>query len=490
MNVDFLDWEPDKGDFLNPATPFIKNVIPSARGYLPFYGLTEETDAIDSACRGAITTRDKVGNPYTYVGSGTKLYSLGAATWSDVSKASTAYALLDDENWEFAKWGEKVIAVGGINSSTPVPPQIITLGGANFADLSGSPPQAKHIAVVRDFVVLGNLYESADTYPYRVRWSGQNDETNWVTDVLLQSDHQDLLGQGGHIQSIKGGEYGIIFQEYSTWRMDYVGSPVVFAFDEILPGIGLLAKNSAVQYGETIFFLSNEGFKALVGGQTQSDIGANKIDRWFFSNLKSSELNNVIGAIDRQKRIISWIFVSNDGGTLPDKMLIFDIPTGKWSYCDIDLEWAFSTLGTTYTLEDLDSVSGSLDALPYSLDSGAYNTTNIAIAGFSHNHKSGSFTGSQLAATFRTPEIAPNYGRTLLGRVKHRLLGVTGMTLKVKHRNDLANAQTTETYATKQRDDSYVMRLNSKYYQFEVDATTFTRAIGVEVLEPIKSSIY
>ena len=35
---------------------------------------------------------------------------------------------------------------------------------------------------------MGNNSESATLYPNRVRWSGINDETNWVTSKKLQSD--------------------------------------------------------------------------------------------------------------------------------------------------------------------------------------------------------------------------------------------------------------------------------------------------------------
>ena len=50
-----------------------------------------------------MSARDKTGQVYSYAGDKTKLYSLSANTHSDVTNTGGAYALGDEENWEFAK---------------------------------------------------------------------------------------------------------------------------------------------------------------------------------------------------------------------------------------------------------------------------------------------------------------------------------------------------------------------------------------------------
>jgi hypothetical protein len=69
------------------------------------------------------------------------------------------------DQWQFAQFNNFVFAVQ-INTA----PQVFDLTSSTaFADLAGSPPQARYIAVVNRFVFLSGLGSST---PYRITWSG------------------------------------------------------------------------------------------------------------------------------------------------------------------------------------------------------------------------------------------------------------------------------------------------------------------------------
>ena len=148
INLKFGNWMPDQPDFHNGGATEAKNVIPFANSYLPLKAVTQLTDAIDARARGAISVREAGGQAYLFTGDATKIYSLAANVHTNVSKSGN-YSLSEEENWEFIKFGETVIAIS-IDQAT----QAITLGGSAFADLSGSPPKARHGAVVANFVVF------------------------------------------------------------------------------------------------------------------------------------------------------------------------------------------------------------------------------------------------------------------------------------------------------------------------------------------------
>src|SRR5262249_12131369 len=128
-------------------------------------------------------------------------------------------ALPASDHWQFVQFGNFVIAV-----QVNAPPQVFDLtSSAAFADLGGSPPQARCAAVVGRFVVLSGLSST----PYRIQWSGLNATTTWTSGVN-SSDFQDLP-DGGIVRGVAGGEYGVIFQETAMRRMIYApGSPVIF----------------------------------------------------------------------------------------------------------------------------------------------------------------------------------------------------------------------------------------------------------------------
>jgi hypothetical protein len=118
-------------------------------------------------------------------------------------------------------------------------PQVVTLGAPTSRHSPDLPPKARHIAVVRDFVVLGNV-DDGTARPNRVAWSAINNSADWAVSASTQSDIQDLQGDGGWVQKVVGGEYGLVFQERAVWKMTYIGSPVIFQFDLIERSRGAL----------------------------------------------------------------------------------------------------------------------------------------------------------------------------------------------------------------------------------------------------------
>ena len=229
--VDFGDWAPDLPEFANPGALVCNNVLPAAQSYFPARETVNvSTNALDSTCLGAVTARDSDNNVYVYAGDSAKLYELLDNAFVDESKGG-GYSTGAEDVWEFAVWDreQKVIAT---NFTDPV--QGIDIGGGatgTFADLitSTNKPKAKHVAVVRNFLVLGHTDDTTDgVRSQRVWWSGIGDETDFDPDATTQSDFSDL-DTGGWVQRIIGGaEYGVIFQEKQIRRMEYEGSPIIF----------------------------------------------------------------------------------------------------------------------------------------------------------------------------------------------------------------------------------------------------------------------
>ena len=79
--------------------------------------------------------------------------------------------------------------------------------------------------------------------------------------------------------------------------MSYVGVPLIFQFDKIADNIGAFAPKSVASYGNMVFFLAQDGFYKLTGGQQLTPIGNGKVDNFFFDDL-SSNLDGITSAVD------------------------------------------------------------------------------------------------------------------------------------------------------------------------------------------------
>lgn len=296
---------------------------------------------------------------------------------------------------------------------------------------------------------------------------------------------QDLQ-EGCWIQKVVGGEYGVIVREHAIHRMDYIGPPLVMMFDQTLTGVGTPAPNSVVKFGDDIYLLTQTGFEVIREGRARRDIGANRINGWFFGQLDTSQVLRVVGSLDRINRRVFWIFPGGGNASgLPNNGVIYDIDSDRWARFEDELEWVYDALGEGTTLEQLDAISASIDALGDSLDSRKWIGGAIAINVFDDTHKSGEFSGAAMAAVLETTEQQLTVGKRVhVSRVRPEIEGAGTLTLQAGTRESQDNAVTWGTTATIARDNGYPMRAQARYHRFRANISGgFTRAQGINVVE-------
>lgn len=483
--VPFGEWLPDLPAFNNPGATVAKNVVPAAASYSSFPNLNVYTSSIGSACKGGIVARDINGTYYNYVGDASALYMATGLSWSNVSRlVGGGYTVSSNDFWEFAQFGNRVIAVNGFTDD----PQAITIGAANFAALSGAPPKAKHIATVRDFVVMGNISATA-TSPQMVRWCAINNANSWTPDAATMADFQDLPGDGGWIQKIIGGEYGTVFQQRAIYRMTFVGSPLVFQFDKIQTNIGVYAPQSVVGYRNFTFFLSEDGFY-MFDGTNVTPIGTGKIDNTFFADLDVSNVHRIHAIVDAKRKIVIWAYpgTGNTGGN-PNRLLIYNWVFRRWSRIeDVNIEMLLNTTTVTYTLDSLDGFSTTLDAILVSLDSNQWITGEFVIGAFNSNHRLSLFNGSAMAAVVETGEIQFNRavdGLTYVTGVRPVAEGYSAsLTLAVATRDVLTQSASFAAAVSPNSTGYAEVRSTARFHRFRMTTTnntSFDHLQGVDV---------
>jgi hypothetical protein len=325
------------------------------------------------------------GTAINTAGTGTGTHSV---TWLYSSLSS-------DAQWQFTQFGNYVIAV-----QENIVPQVYDLSSSTaFASLGGSPPQAAYVATVGRFVVLSGLLSN----PYRIQWSGLNATTTW-TSGTNSSDYQDFP-DGGIVRGVGGGESGIVFQDQAIRRMSYLpGNPLIFQIERIAQDLGLFAPYSLIRAGDVLYFHTAHGFHKIAPGGAPEQIGRERVDRYFFDDLDKTELQLFIGSADPRSTRVFWAYKSTSGTTgLYDKMIGYDYTLDRWFTAAMSGEYLLGMSQPGITLENLDSISSSIDALGATLDSFAVSTQPL-IAQFNSDHKMGFFSGANLEATFESSE--------------------------------------------------------------------------------------
>jgi hypothetical protein len=315
MIIEFGEWLPDAPVFGNSLED-IENLVPAPFGYIAIRGNVDVGDMPVgtttlfggfSAVNGA-TVED-------FCGDADDLYRLtwggSSVTTANASKSANAYSAAS--MWDFTQFGTKIIAVNGGTSGADTP-QIITVGSANFADLTTSPPKAKTITTMRDFVVMGHTYDSVDgERNNRIWWCGFGDETDWVPSAATQCDFQDLRSKNGAVQRICGGSDVIIVTTTSVLLMTYVGPPEVVRFDEIAPGRtrGTQYPESVIRDGDTVYYWSEVGPVSVSKTGEVKYLAEGKCQNYLLREVTDSGLATPRAYRDPQYGAICW----NIGGT-------------------------------------------------------------------------------------------------------------------------------------------------------------------------------
>lgn len=479
--IPFGEWLPDQAPLNSSGATVATNVIAAARGYRPFLGLATLSQAGDAYLRGFFATIDSSGTVHLFAGNATKLYKFNASTAALDDVKSGAYTLASKDQWKFVQFGTSVYAASGLSNAL----QKYTIGSSStFANVSGS-PNAKFLAVIRDFVVTAHVNYSSTTHPSRVRWSQINDADTW-TIGSNQADIQDIP-DAGNITGLVGGDFGVVLLERGIARMQYVGSPLIFTFDMVETGHGCDIPNSIAALAPTqIFYLASDGF-FMFNGERSIPIGAEKVDTFFFDDSSPHDLDRLSCSIDPINQVVAWSYVSTEstGGT-PDKIIMYNYAVGRWSLAELDHEFIGTIISPSFTLEALATISSSLDALGTSLDSRFFRGGQSAFAA-SSSSKIASFTGDALAATLETGEFEPSKLKKSL--VKSVTPYVTSkdvaptLTVQVGSRSRQIDTVSFTASANLNTDNFVPVRSNGRYHRVRVNASggTWRYALGVDV---------
>ena len=466
------------------------NVMPGASGFLPAPSLQPVISALPSQCKGAVAVVTDDGSVDVFAATATNLYRLLplTSTWADSSSSIVQpdpvlddtgetvladdgsivylttvttpgnfdpvlddagegvlddsgnlifvsdeslphYALPDGDQWRFAAFGPSMLAINDVDGL-----QAIALSGGNQFVTVSTAPAAKYIAVVRDFVLLGAVAGNQK----RVQWCANNDYTSW-TPAVRESDFQDFP-DGGPVRGLIGGEVGWIFQETKVSRMSYApGTATIFQFDEIEGGAGLAGPASLVRLRQTAYYLALDGFRKfdLRSGASEV-IGVGKWQRWFLDDIKPSYEFSVIGAAHPVRPVIQWAYVSKTNSTIiPNRILVYDWSIDEASYIDVSVEAMLTWISPGVTLDSMDSI-GNLDALPFSLDSLAWQGGAGAFAMFDTTHALNLQAGPAMQATIITGDGAQP-SRTFISGTRPTV-DASGVTVAVAMRERHADA--------------------------------------------------
>lgn len=470
MKLPFAEFRPDVATVDTGFSDIIRNVYPTAVGYSPIKSLSAYSGALASAPKGFISVQTSDGATKVFAATQTKLYRLASdLTWTDVSLGSGTYnGPGADEYWSFAVFNGYLYATN-VNDALQ---RIDIDSGTAFAAVSGSPPQARYVAAVESYLVLGSLASDEGA----IAWCDTGDPTNWSTGNADEQSFPD----GGPVMGVLGAAKRVIQQTTERLMVHQPGSALVFAFEKIANARGTVAPASIIEVGDSYAYLSEDGF--YFNG---IPIGKEKVDRYFLDLVNTDRLFAVMGGFDPVRRLFRWAFHTGDGAAF-DWQLIYSPSTERWSQVVENVTFISYGAVPGITLEGLDALYADLESVPYSLDSRIWQGGRAVFASFSSDYKLAFNEGATLEALMETTETGfIEGGRALLNGCRPLIDGDTGAatTARAGTRERMAGTVSYGSYASLQASGRVPLRKGGRYHRVGTKVAAgavWSHARGVE----------
>jgi hypothetical protein len=438
---------PDKPARLNDS--FLKvadGVYPLPDGYRPVGSWEAIFSALSGTVRGAAAFTSPKGVGSIVAGTQTNLYKAYGLGWESIG---SGFSLQGGQRWRFAQFGGIGVATNGADAM-----QKIDLTTLEVSPLAGSPPKAEILAVIKDFLFAGVI--NGDTA--QVRWSGRNNAEFWTVAQRF-SDFQ-ILPDGGRVNGILSGEFGIILQRNAIRRVDFVGGNTVFAFSVVSTNVGCISVHSVAQWGRFGFFLSDNGFMMWDGAQIVP-IGQEVINREFADNYTIEDYPNMSTAVDPDNDCVKW--------SMGDKVYIYNWVENKWSTVTYASPIIFSGVTKGVNIDETDPLVGVTDddvdgAGLVSLDDVSFKGGQPKFYVFSSSGALGEFSGTPMTATFTGNDIEIAPGRnTRLKRSRVESDAASDVSLRFLVKQQLGASGVSTTFSTMESGGHLNTRLQGRY---------------------------
>ena len=258
--------------------------------------------------------------------------------WNQAASADATDIVFDITQWSLDNWGDDVVANrNGSNiyyfnsdaSTVPIRATSITTSPISVNSIVVSPND-------RHLIALGaNEYSATATVsgtfnPMLVRWSDQDDRTNWVPSVSSTSGEVVLTDGTRIVGSVRSRTAINIWTDNSLWLMQFAGPPFTFKFTQAGTNCGMIAPHAAVDYNGITYWMGYDNFYKYDGAVRALDC---TVKKYIFDRLNVKYKDKVFTGINSEFKEIIWLYASDESGiTDCDSYVIFSPENNYWTY--------------------------------------------------------------------------------------------------------------------------------------------------------------
>ena len=253
----------------------------------------------------------------------------GYRTWN--SPAVSSGITFEASNWQLDTFGEILLANKrgmGLYQWFPT-----SGGGARAVAVTNAPVSVNTFIVSpndRHVVCFGCSNVAGTREPLLVRWSDQNDYTNWTPSISSTSGENTLTGGTKIVQGIRSRNQIAILTDRVLYGMRFTGPPFIFSFSELGTGCGGISQHGGVDLDGTPVWMGHDNFFAFDGRVRRLPC---TVRRYVFSDINREQVDKVYAGVNSEFKEVTWLYPSA-GSTECDKYVSWSLEENYWVYGD------------------------------------------------------------------------------------------------------------------------------------------------------------
>lgn len=235
--------------------------------------------------------------------------------------------------WSMDAWGKQLLASPSYGALYYWDPDNGTFNNP-AAIISGAPAQMTGFFVAmpqQQVVTYGATDPGTGTIdPNLIRFSDVANYNVYTASSTNQAGSYRIPRGSKIVGGIQGPQYGLLWTDLALWAMQYIQPPLVYGFNEIATGCGLISNRARCVMGTDVFWATQNGFFQYSNGQVQPlpcpvwDI--------MFKNLNSFQADKIILAANTPFNEFFAFFPSLSGSGEIDTYVKYNKADPAWDY--------------------------------------------------------------------------------------------------------------------------------------------------------------
>ena len=256
--------------------------------------------------------------------------------WDTEASADATDLALDIAQWSMDNWGEDVLLNRrGSNifyfetalSTTPMRATTVTTSPISVNSVIVS-PNDRHVVAMGANEFSPTATVSGTFNPMLVRWSDQDNRTNWVPSVSSTAGEVVLTDGTRIVGAVRSKNAINVWTDNSLWLMEFAGPPFTFKFQQAGTNCGMIGPHAGIDYNGVTYWMGFDNFYANTG---QVEVLDCTVRRFVFDRLNTTYYDKVYTGINSEFKEIIWLYVSSTA-TECDSYVVFSPEENYWVY--------------------------------------------------------------------------------------------------------------------------------------------------------------